>query len=81
MSLQKRFKKPASPVLPAISSGPRLLPLKAAAEYLGVRPWTVRQMCRNRQIPYVAVGKSRAFLIDRTDLDRYIERNKIGVAA
>jgi excisionase family DNA binding protein len=77
MPIQKRFKKPVVPVV-AIN-GPRLLSLKDAAVYLGARLWAVRQMVRNRELPYVQIG--RKYLIDRLDLDRFVERNKIGVAA
>ncbi len=77
MSLQKRFKKPDAPVV-AIS-GPRLLSVKDAATYLGAHLWAIRQMVRKRELPYVQIG--RKHLIDRLDLDRYIERNKVGVAA
>jgi excisionase family DNA binding protein len=74
MALQKRFKKPAVPIV-AIS-GPRLLSIKDAATYLGARVWAIRQLVRNREIPYVPVG--RGFKIDKIDLDRWIERQKIG---
>jgi len=77
MSLQKRFKKPVTPIV-AIS-GPRLLSVKDAAAYLGAHLWAIRQMVRNRELPYVQIG--RKHLIDRLDLDRYIEKIKIGVAA
>ena len=77
MPIQKRFKKPVVPVV-AIN-GPRLLSLKDAAVYLGAHLWAVRQMVRNRELPYVQIG--RKYLIDRLDLDRFVERNKIGVAA
>ncbi len=77
MPIQKRFKKPVVPVV-AIN-GPRLLSLKDGAVYLGAHLWAVRQMVRNRELPYVQIG--RKYLIDRLDLDRFVERNKIGVAA
>ena len=77
MPIQKRFKKP---VVPAVAiSGPRLLSLKDAAVYLGAHLWAVRQLVRNREIPYVPTG--RGFKIDKIGLDRWIERQKIGVAA
>jgi excisionase family DNA binding protein len=78
MSLQKRFKKPAAPIRIA-DSGPRLLNLKDSATYLGSRLWAVRQLVRERKLPHIII--SRGYLIDRADLDRYIEKNKIGVAA
>jgi excisionase family DNA binding protein len=77
MPIQKRFKKPVVPVV-AIS-GPRLLSVRDAATYLGAHLWAIRQMVRNRELPYVQIG--RKHLIDRLDLDGYIERNKVGIAA
>jgi len=38
--------------------------------------WAVRQMVRKRELPYVPVGPG--FKIDKIDLDRWIERAKIG---
>ena len=78
MSLQKRFKKPVTPIrIP--DNGPRLLNLKDSAAYLGSRVWAVRQLVRERKIPHIII--SRGYLIDRADLDRYIENNKVGIAA
>ena len=80
MSLQNRFKKPAAALQPTVAiAGPRLLGLKDAAVYLSAHLWAVRQMVRNRELPFVKIG--RKILIDRVDLDRYVERNKVGVAA
>jgi len=67
--------KPVVPPQP-ISAGPRLLSIKDAAAYLGARVWAVRQMVRKRELPYVPVGPG--FKIDKIDLDRWIERAKIG---
>jgi excisionase family DNA binding protein len=67
MPIQRRFKKPV--VLPQpITAGPRLLSIDDAAAYLGARVWAIRQLLRNRQLPYVPVG--RGFKIDKVDLDR-----------
>ena len=77
MSLQKRFKKPV-PIRIA-DSGPRLLNLKDSADYLGSRVWAVRQLVRERKLPHIII--SRGYLIDRRDLDAYVENNKTGVAA
>ena len=78
MSLQKRFKKSVAEVN-AVASGPRLLNLQDAAKYLSAHVWALRQMVRKRQIPHVRIG--RTYLIDRLDLDRLVEKNKIGVIA
>jgi excisionase family DNA binding protein len=81
MALQKRFKR--SPVVtiphPTVTAGPRMLNIKDAAVYLGAHPWAVRQMIRRRDIPYAKIG--HGYLIDKLDLDCYIERIKVGVAA
>jgi excisionase family DNA binding protein len=81
MPLHNSFKKTPVVALPTphIISGPRLLNVKGGAEYLCAHPWAIRQMIRSRELPHVKIG--RAFLIDRLDLDRYIEKNKIGVLA
>jgi excisionase family DNA binding protein len=75
MPIQRGFKKPVAPPLPIIA-GPRLLSIKDAAVYLGARVWAIGQMLRKRELPYVPVG--RGFKIDNVDLDRWIERQKIG---
>jgi len=77
MPIQKRFKKPVA--TPVAISGPRLLSLKDAAVYLGAHLWAVRQMVRGRELPYVQIG--RKHLIDKVDLDKFIETNKIGLVA
>jgi len=59
-------------------SGPRLLSVKDAATYLGLA-------CGDPTIgPEQGIAlrsNGRKYLIDRMDLDRFVERNKIGVAA
>jgi excisionase family DNA binding protein len=84
MSLQARFKKP--PILAAVVpfTGPRLLTLKQAAEYIGHSVDLVREMVANREIPYIPKGdgeKRQHVLIDRLDLDRWVEKKKVGAAA
>src|SRR2546430_6213339 len=81
MPIQKRFKKPpvisTSALTPIV--GPRLLTPKSAAAYLSMSIDVVRDMIQHRRIPYVQNG--RRYLIDRLDLDRYIEKAKVGDAA
>ena len=60
-------------------TGLRLLTPKSAAAYLSMSIDVVRDMIQHRRIPYVQNG--RRYLIDRLDLDRYIERVKVGIAA
>jgi excisionase family DNA binding protein len=82
MSLQSRFKKP--PVTPCTVPflGPRLLSPEKAAEYISVSVDIVYEMLRGRKIPYVPKGKNgQQYTVDRCDLDIWIEKNKVGIAA
>lgn len=63
---------------------PRLLDLASAARYLGVSPWTVRDLVANGTLPRVRVplpnnGELRKLLFDREDLDRCIAAWKDGL--
>ncbi len=62
---------------------PRLLDLKAAAAYLAVSSWTVRDLeasgiLRRVNIPLSAQKDLRKLLFDRQDLDRLVEGWKAG---
>lgn len=66
---------------------PRLLNLKEAARYLGLSYWTVREAVVAGQVPRVDLpsltrpGETlRRVLVDRQDLDKWIERWKTRVA-
>jgi hypothetical protein len=57
---------------------PRLFGLEQAAAYLGLSPWTVRDLEAKGVLPRVRVplpdgGELRKLLFDRADLDRLIE--------
>jgi excisionase family DNA binding protein len=78
MPIQKRYKKSAAITSTPISV-PRLLNLRNAASYLDVKVWTVRQLVKQAQLPHVQILNK--FYVDRHDLDKFIEQNKIGVAA
>ena len=65
-------------------SGPRLLTLKQAATYIGHSVDLVREKVESREIPHVPKGKGEKrthVLIDRVDLDRWIEKNEVGATA
>jgi excisionase family DNA binding protein len=85
MSLQSRFKKPSQPApSPIPFSGPRLLNLKQAASYLGQSVDLVRKLIDSREIPHVPKGAGTTrqhVLIDRFDLDAFIDKKKRGVVA
>ena len=52
----------------------RLLTLAQTAAYLGLSPWTVRELQWKGRLPRVAL--SRKLLFDRADVDRLIEASK-----
>jgi hypothetical protein len=62
----------------------RLLDLKSAGAYLGVSYWTMRDLVFGGIIPSVKIPSPRAgdgrairrILVDRRDLDAFIEKNK-----
>ena len=65
---------------------PRLLDLPATAAYLGVSPWTVRDLdaagvLRRVRVPLPSGAELRKLLFDRADLDRLIEAWKDGPEA
>jgi len=55
---------------------PRLLPLKDAAEYLGVTTWAMRERIWSGHIPYLQFPGGRKIYIDVKDIESFIERNK-----
>ena len=54
---------------------PRLLSQQAAAAYLGISYWTLRDLTFKGVVPHVKIG--RRILVDRLDLDAYLDRAKI----
>ena len=64
-----------------ITSGPvdapRLLKVEAAADYLGVSPWTVRDLVERGSLSRVALPGVRRLLFDRCDLDQLIETSRL----
>jgi hypothetical protein len=66
----------AAPVIP-----PRLLDVDAAAAYLSVSSWTIRDLEAAGRLPRVRLPLNgerelKRLLFDRTDLDRLVERSK-----
>lgn len=60
---------------PPKSIEPRLLSQQEAALYLGISYWTLRDLVFRRELPFVRIG--RRVLIDRIDVDAYLDRSKI----
>jgi excisionase family DNA binding protein len=75
-------------VLPAPERGPqerlaiapRLLRVKNAAEYLSLGVKQLRSLIASGELPHVQLGKNSPFLVDRCDLDKFIERHKVGAS-
>ena len=55
---------------------PRLLPLKVAAEYLGLTVWAIRERIWAGTLPVVQFPGGRKMYLDVNDLDSFIDRNK-----
>ena len=55
---------------------PRLLPLKRAAEYIGLTTWGMRERIWAGQIPVVRFPGGRKMYVDVKDIERFIETNK-----
>jgi excisionase family DNA binding protein len=66
--------KPTS--TPTYSIGPRLLRIKEAADYLNATVWFVRSLVWSG-FPHLRLGKR--ILLDRADLDLFVERQKTEV--
>jgi excisionase family DNA binding protein len=66
-----RFRFP--PNTPALNLEPRLLRIKDAARYLNATVWFVRSLVWSG-FPHLRLG--RRILIDRSDLDAYVDRQK-----
>jgi predicted site-specific integrase-resolvase len=55
---------------------PRLLPLKDAAQWLGLTVWAMRERIWAGQIPVVQFPNGRKQYIDIMDLEKFIQKNK-----
>jgi len=55
---------------------PRLLPLKEAAEYLGLTTWAMREAIWRGCIRFVKFPGGRKIWIAREDLEDFISRHK-----
>jgi excisionase family DNA binding protein len=72
----------AAKILPQIERGngkskmsPRLLTVKDAAQYIGRSEQAVQHLIHRREL--IVVRKGRRVHLDRADLDRWIEANKM----
>ena len=53
-------------------SAPRLMRIQDAAKYLSATTWQIETLLREGIIPSFVLGKRR--VVDRLELDRYVER-------
>ena len=58
----------------------RLLPLKKAADYIGLTVWALRERIWAGDIPVVKFPGGRKQFIDIKDIESFIERNKTVIA-
>jgi len=56
---------------------PRLLPLKQAAEWLGLTVWAMRERIWAGDIPVVRFPGGRKQFIDTKDLEAFVQHNKM----
>jgi len=58
------------------TDGPRLVDVAAAAERLGISPWTVRDLIERRALPHVELPGVRRVLVDVRDIERLVAAGK-----
>ena len=68
--------KPGSTIRVALYEH-RWLRIEQAAEYIGVTPTFMKTLLRRREVPHATAG--RRYVIDRRDLDAYLEGLKQGL--
>lgn len=62
-------------------TAPRLLRTTEAARYLGLGSKAIRHLIVSRQLPFVQMKPGNSpFLLDRRDLDKFIEMHKTPAA-
>ena len=76
-STEKIRKKPEQRIDNPMS--PRLLPLKDAANWLGLTVWAMRERIWAGQIPVIRFPGGRKMFIDTKDLEAFIERHKVTI--
>jgi hypothetical protein len=55
---------------------PRLLALQAAADYLGLTTWGMREAIWRGDIPVVRFRGGRKMFVDTADMEKFITMNK-----
>ena len=60
-----------------VTIAPRCLSVRQAGDYLGVGPRKIRALIQSGKLPLVQDEPGACWRIDRSDLDKYIETNKV----
>jgi excisionase family DNA binding protein len=61
-----------------VNLSPRLIRIKAAATYLGLSTWSVRNLVQSGKLPVIfGDGTYAPWRFDVWDLDAYIEQQKV----
>jgi excisionase family DNA binding protein len=60
-----------------VTIAPRCLSVRQAGDYLGVGPRKIRALIQSGKLPLVQDEPGACWRIDRCDLDKYIETNKV----
>ena len=63
-----------TPLLVTRPLEPRGLPIPAAAQYMGVTPWTVEELVRSGKLP--ALRLCRNYTLLKEDLDAFLDKQK-----
>lgn len=58
------------------SAQSRFLRSRAAAQYLGISEWTIRELAHAGELRYIQRTPRSPFLFDVQDLEEWAERNK-----
>jgi hypothetical protein len=57
---------------------PRVIRTKAAAAYIGVSPWRLREICQQGKLAYIQHGQDTSpWLFYICELDAYLERQRV----
>jgi excisionase family DNA binding protein len=71
---QNRRPRPKSQGTESVS--PRVLKTKAAASYLGISTWKLRNLVQSGEIRYIPGDATSPWLFDKQELDQWIETRK-----
>ena len=71
---ENRSPRPKSQAMENVA--PRVLKTKAAASYLGISSWKLRNLVQSGEIRYIPGDGTSPWLFDKQELDQWIENRK-----